>query len=50
LLNIDLQGRLHPVLEEQKMVMGWAIPSADGRKLAIWKASGGANAWMVENF
>jgi len=50
LSNLDLQGRIHPVLREEKMVLGWAIPSTDGKKVAIWKASGGANVWMVENF
>lgn len=50
LLNVDLQGRARPVLEEQQMVLGWAIPSPDGRALAIWKASGGSNVSLVENF
>jgi Tol biopolymer transport system component/DNA-binding winged helix-turn-helix (wHTH) protein len=50
LLNVDLKGHLRPVIEEEKMVMGWAIPSPDGRKVALWKASGGSNVWMVENF
>lgn len=50
LLNVDLQGRVRPVLEEQQMVLGWAIPSPDGRELAIWKASGGSNVSLVENF
>lgn len=50
LLNIDLQGRARPVLEEQQMVLGWAIPSPDGRELAIWKASGGSNVSLVEDF
>jgi Tol biopolymer transport system component/DNA-binding winged helix-turn-helix (wHTH) protein len=50
LLNVDLQGRIRPVLEEEKMMLGWAIPSPDGRKVALWKASGGSNVWMVENF
>ena len=50
LLNLDLQGKVRPVLEEQQMVLGWAIPSPDGRELAIWKASGGSNVSLVENF
>jgi hypothetical protein len=32
------------------MILGWAIPSPDGSKLAIWEASGGSNVWLVENF
>ncbi len=50
LLNMDLQGRARPVWEQTKMAVGWAIPSPDGRYLALWQASGSANVWMVENF
>jgi Tol biopolymer transport system component/DNA-binding winged helix-turn-helix (wHTH) protein len=50
LLNIDLQGRVRPVWEQTKMTIGWAIPSPDGRYLALWQASSNANVWMVENF
>jgi hypothetical protein len=47
---VDLQGRARPVWEQTKMAVGWAIPSPDGRYLAMWQASGNANVWMVENF
>jgi Tol biopolymer transport system component/DNA-binding winged helix-turn-helix (wHTH) protein len=50
LLNVDLQGRARPVWEQTKMEVGWAIPSPDGRYLALWQASGSSNVWMVENF
>lgn len=50
LLNVDLQGRARPLWEQTKMFVGWAIPSPDGRYLAMWQASGSANVWMVENF
>jgi len=50
LLNIDLAGRVRSVLEEDRMKLGWAIPSPDGKHLAIWKASGSSNVWMLENF
>jgi dipeptidyl aminopeptidase/acylaminoacyl peptidase len=50
LLNVDLRGKAHPVWEQTKMSVGWAIPSPDGRYLALWQASGNANVWMVENF
>ena len=43
-------GRARPVWEQTKMAVGWAIPSPDGRYLAMWQASGNANVWMVENF
>src|SRR5437667_367277 len=48
LINIDLEGRAKPVLEESKPYVGWAIPSQDGKRLAIWEATGGSNAWMLE--
>lgn len=48
LINIDLQGRAKAVLEESKPYVGWAIPSPDGKHLAIWEATGGSNAWMLE--
>jgi Tol biopolymer transport system component/DNA-binding winged helix-turn-helix (wHTH) protein len=50
LLNVDLQGRARPVWEQTKMYVGWAIPSPDGKYLALWQASGNSNVWMVENF
>jgi len=50
LLNINLQGRVRPMLESTKMTIGWAIPSPDGRHLALWQASGSSNVWMIENF
>jgi len=50
LLNIDLAGRVRSVLEEDRMKLGWAIPPPDGKHLAIWKASGSSNVWMLENF
>ncbi len=50
LLNVDLTGRTRPIWEQTKMVVGWAIPSPDGRYLALWQASGSSNVWMVENF
>ncbi len=40
LLNVDLKGNIRPVLSEGNMTLGWAIPSPDGRRLAIWKDSG----------
>jgi Tol biopolymer transport system component/DNA-binding winged helix-turn-helix (wHTH) protein len=50
LLNVDLRGRAKPVLEEPEKGLGWAIPSPDGRHLAIWEASGNSNAWLLEGF
>jgi DNA-binding winged helix-turn-helix (wHTH) protein/Tol biopolymer transport system component len=50
LLSIDLQGRTKTMLEDAQMAIGWAIPSPDGKHLALWKASGNSNVWMLENF
>jgi Tol biopolymer transport system component/DNA-binding winged helix-turn-helix (wHTH) protein len=50
LLNVDLHGKVKPVLQESERELGWAIPSPDGRHLAIWTASGSSNAWLLENF
>lgn len=48
LLNIDLQGRARVVWRPRKMSVYWAIPSRDGRYLALHVASSSANAWMLE--
>jgi DNA-binding winged helix-turn-helix (wHTH) protein/Tol biopolymer transport system component len=48
LLNIDLQGHTRSVLEDTDMMIGWAIPAPDGKHLALWKARGTSNVWMLE--
>lgn len=50
LINIDLKGRARVVLQESKPYVGWAIPSRDGKRLAIWESAGGSNAWMLDGF
>jgi Tol biopolymer transport system component/DNA-binding winged helix-turn-helix (wHTH) protein len=50
LLNVDLRGRAKPFLQEPEKDLGWAIPSPDGRRLAIWEASANSNAWLLEGF
>lgn len=50
LLNIDLQGHTKTILEDAQMIIGWAIPSPDGKHLAFWKARGTSNVWMLEGF
>jgi len=49
LLKVELTGKVTPMLRESKMNLGWAIPSPDGSKLAIWKASGTSNVWLAES-
>lgn len=48
LLKVELSGKVTPMLRESKMNLGWAIPSPDGSKLAIWKATGSSNVWLSE--
>jgi hypothetical protein len=50
LINLDLQGHARTVLEDKDMKIGWAIPSPDGRHLALWKGSTKANVWMIDSF
>lgn len=50
LINVDLQGRVKPAVKEGSPYIGWAIPSQDGKRLAIWEASGASNVWMLEGF
>jgi Tol biopolymer transport system component/DNA-binding winged helix-turn-helix (wHTH) protein len=50
LVNIDLRGNVKPVLQESKPYIGWGISSRDGKRLAIWQATGGSNVWMVDGF
>jgi DNA-binding winged helix-turn-helix (wHTH) protein/Tol biopolymer transport system component len=50
IVNVDLQGRVKQAVKEPSPYIGWAIPSQDGKRLAIWEASGASNVWMLENF
>ena len=50
LLNIDLRGNVKTVVQGGKPYIGWAIPSRDGKHLALWQATGASNAWMLEGF
>jgi DNA-binding winged helix-turn-helix (wHTH) protein/Tol biopolymer transport system component len=50
LLRVTLSGKITPVLQEDEMVLGWAIPSPEGRHIAIWKGEQSSNAWLLEGF
>jgi hypothetical protein len=50
LLKISMQGRARPMLKDDTMEMGWAIPAPDGKHLAIWKARQTSNVWLLELF
>jgi hypothetical protein len=49
LLSIDLKGRMRPVWQPKQLQVGWAIPSRDGKKLALQVRSSSANVWMMES-
>ncbi len=48
LLRIDLRGNIRPVWHPKKIRVAWAIPSRDGKKLALHVNSISANVWMME--
>jgi Tol biopolymer transport system component len=50
LLDIDLRGNAHSLLEQKNGQMCWAIPSYDGKHLASMLMTGESNAWMLEDF
>lgn len=48
LLYVDLQGNARAVWRPKGMKVGWAIPSRDGKHLALNIHSVSANVWMLE--
>jgi hypothetical protein len=50
LLYVDLQGIAHPLWEQRGSLGTWAIPSPDGRHLALSALTRTTNFWMLENF
>ena len=50
LLYVDLQGNAHPLWEQRGSLATWAIPSRDGRHLALSGWTRNTNFWMLENF
>jgi len=48
LVRIDLQGNVRVVWTPKKGSVGWAIPSRDGKYLALHVHSNTANVWMLE--
>ena len=49
LLRVDLQGYARPVWRPKNVKVGWAIPSRDGKYLALHVHSSSANVWMLEH-
>ena len=50
LLHVDLRGAAKPAFQEPEKYLGWAIPSPDGRHVALWEASSSSNAWLLDGF
>ena len=49
LLRIDLKGKAHPVWRPRNITVNWAIPSRDGKLVALHVHSISANVWMLEH-
>jgi len=49
LLSVTLDGRASVLLRSNNYIL-YAIPSPDGRSLAIAEGSGTRNVWLIENF
>src|SRR5207253_287227 len=50
LLNVTLDGKASVVLHSSDPEIWHAVPSPDGRLLAIAAATGARNVWQMENF
>ena len=50
LLNVDLNGEVSIAIKGFNPEMWWAIPSPDGRRLALLGNTQTSNAWLLENF
>jgi dipeptidyl aminopeptidase/acylaminoacyl peptidase len=48
LLNVNLQGTVRVAWRPQRLGVEWAIPSRDGKSLALHVNSTSANVWMLE--
>jgi Tol biopolymer transport system component/predicted Ser/Thr protein kinase len=50
LLYVTLDGKTHVLWKQSGNSRIWAVPSPDGRYLAIRGATTDSNAWLIENF
>ena len=48
LLHVDMSGNARVVWSPKTKIVGWAIPSRDGKHLALKIDSVSANAWMLD--
>jgi Tol biopolymer transport system component len=50
LLNLVLDGSVRTMLSTPNLDLEWALPSPDGRHLAINGDTNSSNVWLLENF
>lgn len=50
LLTIDLEGRIETVRENGTVRFWSAVPSPDGRRLALFGGTDPSNVWLLQNF
>jgi Tol biopolymer transport system component len=50
LVKVDLAGRVRTVIESSSMAIWYAIPSPDGRRLAVMAHTDNSNVSLLENF
>ena len=50
LLNVSLDGKATVLLKSSNPEIWHAVPSPNGRMLAIAEAGGPKNVWQIENF
>jgi Tol biopolymer transport system component len=50
LFHVDLQGHRDVLWEPKGTKMPWAVPSPDGRHIAMPSYAQNSNAWMMQNF
>jgi len=50
LLYVDQAAGVHPLWHQKSTTGTWAVPSPDGRNLAILGQEFNANIWTLENF
>jgi hypothetical protein len=49
-VRVDLTGHVRTVLEGSSMAVWFAIPSPDGRRLAVLAHTDNSNVSLLENF
>ena len=50
IVNVDLQGNVKPLLEDTENLIGWAVPSPDGSRIAFYKQSMSSDVWLLRDF